>query len=108
MPYKDKDKQRESVRRSYEKNRDHHMAKNREWKNAVRDKYRAYKESVACTDCGIKDHRVIEFDHVAGNKAINISQMRHHSWDAVLAEIAKCEPVCANCHKIRTWERSHQ
>jgi hypothetical protein len=25
--------------------------------------------------------------------------------EKLLAEIAKCDLVCSNCHRIRTWER---
>lgn len=31
--------------------------------------------------------------------------VKHHSTASVLAEIAECDLVCANCHAIRTWER---
>jgi hypothetical protein len=55
-----------------------------------------------CTDCGESDPLVLEFDHL-GDKRFSISiGMRKKSWDAVLAEIEKCEVVCANCHRKRT------
>ena len=33
--------------------------------------------------------------------------MRFSSKRTVLAEIERCEPVCANCHAVRTFERRH-
>jgi hypothetical protein len=55
-----------------------------------------------CTDCGETDPLVLEFDHL-GDKSFNIAKgLRTHSWQAVLDEIAKCEVVCANCHRRRT------
>jgi hypothetical protein len=55
-----------------------------------------------CIDCGETDPLVLEFDHL-GNKSFNIAKgLRSHSWQAILAEIAKCEVVCANCHRKRT------
>jgi hypothetical protein len=32
--------------------------------------------------------------------------MATRSLEAVLAEIAKCDPVCANCHRTRTRSRA--
>ena len=57
-------------------------------------------------DCGVSDVRVLEFDHVRGEKLGIISKMVSNVSAKVLEdEIAKCEIVCANCHKIRTADR---
>jgi hypothetical protein len=59
----------------------------------------------ACVDCGESDPLVLEFDHLAG-KEFGIAQgLRDRTWQAVLDEIAKCEVVCANCHRRRTAHR---
>lgn len=61
-----------------------------------------------CKDCGNKDTRVLDFDHLPGHpKKHNVSSLisEGYSWDIVLAEIQKCEVVCRNCHAIRTIER---
>lgn len=58
-----------------------------------------------CVDCGERDVVVLEFDH-REDKSFNISYgITNHSWAAVLAEMAKCEVVCANCHRRRTAKR---
>jgi hypothetical protein len=58
-----------------------------------------------CVDCGESDPLVLEFDHL-GEKRFNIAKgLRSHSWEAILDEIAKCEVVCANCHRRRTAHR---
>jgi hypothetical protein len=55
-----------------------------------------------CVDCGERDPLVLEFDHLR-DKSFNIAHsLRNRSWQAVLAEIEKCEVVCANCHRRRT------
>ena len=61
-----------------------------------------------CVDCGQTDIRVLEFDHVRGNKSNNIARMvgEGFSWSTIEAEINKCEVRCANCHRIKTNERS--
>lgn len=59
-----------------------------------------------CLDCGqTLAPEAMDFDHVRGAKVDGISQMWSWSQDKVLAEIAKCELVCANCHRIRTQTR---
>jgi hypothetical protein len=58
-----------------------------------------------CVDCGEDDPLVLEFDHL-GDKQFSIGRgMRERPWKAVLAEIEKCEVVCANCHRRRTNRR---
>ena len=64
------------------------------------------KEGKPCADCGQVFHHVcMDWDHVRGEKLMNVSQMVNRAWDQVLAEIEKCELVCANCHRLRTWRR---
>lgn len=58
-----------------------------------------------CKDCGYRAHaEALEFDHL-GNKEFSISWGRTNNWEKVLLEIAKCDVVCANCHRIRTANR---
>ena len=55
-----------------------------------------------CVDCGETDPLVLEFDHLR-DKRFNIgSALPYRNWMSVLAEIEKCEVVCANCHRRRT------
>jgi hypothetical protein len=67
----------------------------------------AYLSSHPCVDCGESDIRVLEFDHVLGNKTLDIARLldRAISWSKIEVEIAKCEVRCANCHRIKTLER---
>ena len=63
-----------------------------------------YLKTHPCVDCGEDDPIVLEFDHLR-DKVANISAMRGHPWWKMLLEIAKCEVVCANCHRRRTAAR---
>jgi hypothetical protein len=56
-----------------------------------------------CVDCGETDPVVLDFDHQR-DKIANVSLMvlRKRPWPVILAEIEKCEVVCANCHRRRT------
>jgi hypothetical protein len=61
-------------------------------------------------DCGIKwPKECMDFDHVRGAKLYNIgTSCRWVSTEKLEAEIAKCDIVCACCHRIRTSKRPHQ
>jgi hypothetical protein len=55
-----------------------------------------------CVDCGETDPIVLEFDHLT-DKLFNVSTgLRDRAWASVLAEMEKCEVVCANCHRRRS------
>ncbi len=67
-----------------------------------------YLQANPCIDCGEADPVVLHFDHVRGEKFRDISQlMRGASTDTLLAEIAKCEIRCANCHMRVTAARAN-
>lgn len=63
-----------------------------------------------CVDCGEANPIVLDFDHLdAETKLLEISKLvsRGYSINAIDAEIAKCEVVCANCHRKRTARRGN-
>ena len=91
MPFGDKKKQVEFMR---------------QWRQARQQEIRDYKEANPCTDCGMfLPYYCMDFDHL-GDKVMNVSRMQGYSWERVLREIAKCELVCAVCHRKRTHLRS--
>ena len=61
-------------------------------------------KDVPCTDCGgIFPPEAMDFDHVVDGKIANVSRLaRSSNIRKVQEEIAKCEVVCACCHRIRT------
>jgi len=63
-----------------------------------------------CTDCGIKyPFYVMDFDHLnPQDKKFNLSRSKGKSLEEIRLEIAKCEVVCADCHRIRTHKRLYE
>ncbi len=63
-----------------------------------------YKESNPCVDCGISyPSFVMDLDHVRGTKRNNVSALHKFGSEAQFwTEVAKCDLVCANCHRFRT------
>jgi len=69
----------------------------------------AQAKSHPCTDCGrVYPSYVMDFDHVRGEKIGEVGQMIHRRWEIIEAEIAKCDLVCSNCHRMRTHERKER
>lgn len=64
-------------------------------------------KAVPCMDCGLRySHWVMDFDHRdPASKYANVSWLAQTGRMAALKrEMAKCDIVCANCHR----ERSHR
>ena len=78
-----------------------------------RDRKRKFIDSFKnkpCADCGVKyPPYVMDFDHL-GNKEFSLYEAIGHNFseEKILAEINKCEVVCANCHRIRTQQRNEK
>jgi len=52
----------------------------------------------------------MDLDRVRGEKHLEISALvgGGYSREAIEAELAKCDIVCAICHRMRTFERRHR
>lgn len=119
---KNPEKMKAANRRSYEKHREQRLedasiyrmkhsgeirqaaALSRAAKRQLIDKLKASP----CVDCGGSFPPVaMDFDHVRGTKKFNIAKIggSQMSTEVLLEEVAKCELVCANCHRVRTQQR---
>jgi hypothetical protein len=74
--------------------------------------FRAYVQKIkverGCADCGYNAHpAALDFDHLPGNIKLGklASMACGSSLKTIHAEIAKCDVVCANCHRVRTANR---
>ena len=112
MPYKDQKKQRDAQRRSYLRDKTRHNRisnENRAKRRVVLNEYvRTLKAANPCPDCNVNyPYYVMDFDHVRGEKIGDVAIMVHEvvTLELLREEIEKCDIVCANCHRERTFGR---
>ena len=79
-----------------------HRATNRSKRRELIDSFK----DRPCADCGkTYPPYVMDFDHL-GDKLFNIADGTNSmTTQQVIDEIAKCEIVCSNCHRIRSHQR---
>ena len=108
-----KDCQTKYHKKHYLENKDRYLERalnrNKTQANRIQSIINSMKES-PCMDCGeIFPYYVMDFDHRPNEeKLTNISRMRRRYGtpeQEILEEIAKCDLVCANCHRKRTHRR---
>ena len=69
---------------------------------------RKYKLLKGCASCGCKKHfNVLDFAHI--NKATKINSISvmvkgSISFKRIKDEVRKCKILCANCHRLETYE----
>lgn len=116
MPYKDKAKQREAIRKAAAKwraaNPDKHRERNRRYSKQryiERKSVIVAAKNVPCADCGVEYPTcVMDFDHRdPTTKIMEVGSMvgQGYSIQDLINEINKCDVVCSNCHRIRTYNR---
>lgn len=99
----------------YQRNKSRFIAKNRRNKSRQRKRLRTillqFKQR-PCQDCGGTFHPwVMELDHREGTiKGAAVANLVSKGCtDArLLEEIEKCDVVCANCHRMRTYRRMYE
>jgi len=86
-----------------------HLEQVRDRKKAVREMAQDfvldYLQEHPCEECGETDIRVLEFHHIGQkDKAIVTLVSGGYSVERIQEEIAKCQVLCANCHRKITVE----
>lgn len=110
MSYISLEKRREIRRRWYtnSKNASKNRATRQRKSRIDKRKYIQECKNVPCMDCGIKyPPYVMDFDHRnPKDKIFNLASAidNNVSWKNLKIEIFKCDIVCSNCHRIRTFK----
>jgi hypothetical protein len=115
MPLKDPEARRayhlEYMRKWYQENREIHIARVKRVALRARETVKQYidaRKRRPCPDCGSDfPPFLMDFDHVRGTKVAIVAKLRSDkaSLAKIEAEIARCEVVCAHCHRVRTRRR---
>jgi hypothetical protein len=93
--------------RYYQVNPPYYSERARKREQEIREFIQQQKVGLSCIRCGNSDIRVLDFHHLDKiSKEIGISNIAYKGWGQkrILQEIAKCEVLCANCHRILHWE----
>ena len=105
MPYKTSEALRSYNREYYRHNRARLLEKQREKNKRFAESRRKwlveYKKTLECVRCGENHPATLTFHHKKGSAKIfeiGNAVVLGVSLKKLIAEIAKCEVLCANCH----------
>lgn len=106
MPYADPldERARAARRKHYINNKQQYKARNDKARQQAAEIIRAAK-NIPCMDCEVKyPPYVMDFDHRDPSQKLGTANdMARYGLNKLRAEIAKCDVVCSNCHRERTW-----
>lgn len=108
MPFKDPQKRKECLARYYLENKERLYLSKKKRRGWYRKYIQEIKSTTPCADCKeFFPYYIMDFDHLPGvEKKFEIGGANSAtSLQALKDEIAKCEIVCANCHRHRTFMR---
>lgn len=96
-----------SSKEHYISNAASYRARNKRRVAEVKELVDAKKRDTPCADCGEFFHPcAMDFDHLHGKRFdIGSAARLGYSNEEILKEIEKCEIVCSNCHRVRTYKR---
>jgi hypothetical protein len=102
MPTKDKEKRNAINRASYARNKEHRRKKNKESKALAKDKWKAFKNTLSCVQCGQNHPATLDFHHIErhpSNRKVN-KLLTNKAYLKAMEETKKCMVLCSNCHRI--------
>lgn len=111
MPYKDRAKRLEYAKayRSDVDNLAKQTALMAERRKDVKRFIDQVKSERGCERCGEKHPACLDFHHRDPSEkqfSLNTAKRRGYTLAMVREEIAKCEVLCANCHRKEHWKRA--
>lgn len=107
MGYTSAEQRRMGQREHYSKNRAVYKARAVERRRRVRAWFVEYKSSLSCARCGENHPACIDFHHRdPAQKIRDVAEMASCSYskEKILAEVAKCDILCSNCHRKLHWD----
>ena len=86
-------------RKWYENNKRTQLDKNNALRKVKVQRFKDYKKTLSCVRCGDNRHYVLDFHHRdPSTKSFTVSSKVGFSEKKLYEEIAKCDPICRNCH----------
>ena len=84
----------------YKRNREKKLAQCAERYALIRAIIHEYKAETGCITCGDKRHWVLVFHYRdSSQKEFSIGANSGRSMTKIVNEMAKCDVMCANCHR---------
>ena len=90
------------LKKHYRKNTDHYAKKRKDYQRKYHEWFNNLKLKYPCAKCGESHPACIDFHHKASVKKdapVSSVVRRYGPKKVVIAEIKKCVPLCANCHR---------
>lgn len=106
MPYKNlkvrSEKQKAYSKTYYETNKARIIATSKTTAKAYKDKWRSFKATLKCVQCGQNHPATFDFHHIdSTTKEASINTLlKNRAFKRAMEEVQKCVVLCANCHRI--------
>jgi acetylornithine/succinyldiaminopimelate/putrescine aminotransferase len=105
LPYKDKERRKQYAKTYgaswYQRNRERTLKRTSDRKKQKRKEWHDFKAGLSCLFCGIQHPAVIDFHHPDATGDTKVSHYAQRGqWTRAYKEAEKCQPLCANCHRI--------
>lgn len=107
MPYLDKDKGNAVKKQRYQANKEKWAERQRQLRKRIKEYIWDIKSKSKCCKCGVNHPAVLDFHHRdPSQKDAELADMMKNKWsiERILIELAKCDVMCANCHRLVHYE----
>jgi hypothetical protein len=102
-----REQQNAAWRKWYRRNAKRKLGWQQRRRNAIREWWRELKATKRCEQCGETALECLHFHHLdPSQKEFSLGDVTAGCWSKqrILAEVAKCSVLCANCHLKHHWE----